>query len=95
MSEHIVAKKTYFAVWAALLVGTALTVLVAFFNLGPLNPISALAIATLKAMLVVLYFMHVKYSTRLTKVVVISGAFWLVILIALTLGDYLTRLWPA
>jgi cytochrome c oxidase subunit 4 len=94
MSEHIVPKKTYLAVWAALLAFTALTVLLAYINLGPLNPVSALAIATVKAILVALFFMHVKYSTRLMKVVVVSGAFWLLILIALTLGDYLTRLWP-
>ena len=94
MAEHISARKIYYTIWGLLLFFTALTVFVAFFNLGPFNPIAALAIATTKAILVTLFFMHVKYSTRLTHVVVIAGLFWLGILIVLTLGDYLTRVWP-
>ena len=58
---------------------------------GPLNTIAALAIAVFKATLVVLFFMHVKYSTRLTWAVVVGSVFWLGILLALTLADYLTR----
>ena len=66
---------------------------VAFFDLGPLNTVAALGIAVFKATLVVLFFMHVKYSTRLTWAVVIGSVFWLGILLALTLSDYLTRAW--
>ncbi len=93
MSEHIVPTRTYYLIFAALMVCTYLTWQVAYFDLGPLNTIAALAIAVFKAVLVVLFFMHVKYSTRLTWIVVVSGVFWLGILLALTFGDYLTRGW--
>ena len=66
---------------------------IAFLDLGALNTVAALAIATFKAALVILFFMHVKYSTRLTWAVVIGSVFWLGILLTLTLGDYLTRVW--
>jgi cytochrome c oxidase subunit 4 len=72
---------------------TYLTVQIAFFDLGILNTVAALTIAVLKAALVVLFFMHVKYSTRLTWAVVIGSIFWLAILLALTLTDYTTRAW--
>ncbi|MQA31809.1 MAG: hypothetical protein GEU82_18575 [Luteitalea sp.] len=93
MSEHIVPKRTYYLIFAALMVFTAITVGVAFVDLGPLNTVVALAIACTKATLVVLFFMHVKYSTRLTWAVVAGSVFWLGILLTLTLGDYLTRAW--
>ena len=64
-----------------------------FFDLGPLNTIAALGIAVFKATLVVLFFMHVRYSSRLTWAVVIGSVFWLGILLALTMADYLTRVW--
>jgi cytochrome c oxidase subunit 4 len=73
MSGHVAPKSMYYAVFAALIVGTALTVLVAFFDLGPLNNIVMLLIASVKALLVVLFFMHVRWSTRLTWVVAASG----------------------
>jgi cytochrome c oxidase subunit 4 len=73
--------------------GTALTVWVAFQDLGPLNTPVALAIAITKATLVILYFMHVKYSPRLTKLVVVASVFWLAILLVMTMGDYATRSW--
>ena len=72
---------------------TVVTVWVASVELGWLNTPVALAIAVTKATLVVLYFMHVRYSTRLTWVVVVSGFFWLGILFVLTLSDYLSRGW--
>ena len=72
---------------------TYLTVQIAFFDLGRLNAIAALAIAAFKATIVILFFMHVKYSTRLTWAVVLGSIFWFGILVALTLGDYLTRSW--
>jgi cytochrome c oxidase subunit 4 len=93
MPEHIVPTRTYYGIFAILMVGTFLTVQAAYFDLGPLNTIVALGIATLKATVVVLYFMHVKYSTRLTWLVVLASVFWLGILLVLTLSDYLTRSW--
>ena len=93
MSEHIVPTRIYYGIFAVLMVCTAITVGVAFVDLGPLNTVVALAIAVFKAVLVVLFFMHVKYSTRLTWAVVVGSVFWLGILLALTMGDYLTRSW--
>jgi cytochrome c oxidase subunit 4 len=83
----------YYAVFAALMVGTALTVLVAFYDLGPLNNVLMLGIAMTKATLVILYFMHVRWSSRLTWVVAASGFVWLLILFGITMTDYLTRGW--
>jgi len=88
---HFVHTRAYFAVFAALLVLTAITVWVAFHDWGVLNTPIALGIAVIKATLVVLYFMHVRYATRLTQVVVVSGFFWLLILFAFTLSDYWSR----
>jgi cytochrome c oxidase subunit IV len=93
MSEHIVPTRTYYAIFAVLIAGTLLTWQIAYFDLGPFNTVAALAIAVTKATIVVLFFMHVKYSTRLTRAVVISAVFWLGIMLALTMGDYLTRPW--
>src|SRR5262245_9687051 len=92
-SDHIVPTKIYYAIFGILMLCTGLTVWIAFYDLGPLNTIAALTIAVFKATLVVLFFMHVKYSTKLTSVVVIGSVFWLGILLALTLADYLTRGW--
>lgn len=86
--------KTYFAVWLALLAGTGLTYAVAFVDLGPFNPVIALAIATSKALLVALFFMHLKAANeRLLKLVVASTLFFLMILLFLTLTDYISRPW--
>ena len=93
MSAHILPKRVYYTIFAILLFCTYLTVQIAFLDLGPLNTIAALAIAVFKAVLVVLFFMHVKYSTRLTWAVVLGSIFWFGILIALTMSDYLTRVW--
>ncbi len=93
MSEHIVPKSTYYMIFTALMVGTAATVGAAFVDLGALNTVVALTIAITKATLVVLFFMHVKYSPKLTWLVVIGSVFWLVLLLAVTLGDYMTRSW--
>jgi len=79
-------------IWITLMCLTVITATVSFIDLGPFNTIVALAIATFKALLVVLFFMHVKYSSeRLTKVVIVSSVFWLVILLLLSLADYSTR----
>ncbi len=93
MSEHIVSKTTYFVIFFALLVLTVVTYLVAKVDLGQFNAVVALTIAVIKALLVVLYFMHLRYSSRLTWVFVGAGVFWLVIMIVLTLSDYMTRDW--
>jgi cytochrome c oxidase subunit 4 len=93
MSAHIVPTRTYYIIFAALLLLTYLTVQISALDLGAMNTVAALAIASLKATLVVLFFMHVKYSTRLTKLAVLGGLYWLLILLSLTLSDYLTRSW--
>jgi len=91
--EHHVPLTTYFLVFGALMVLTAITVAVAFVDLGRLNVVVALAVAVLKASLVVLFFMHVKYASRLVQLVVISSLVWLLMLFLITLSDYLTRGW--
>jgi len=93
MTNHVVPLRVYYLVFAALIVGTYITVQVSFFDLGEWNTVVALAVAVTKAALVVLFFMHVRYSTRLTWVVVVGSVFWLGILLALTFSDYLTRAW--
>jgi cytochrome c oxidase subunit 4 len=94
MSAHIVTPvRTYVFIFVALLILTGLTYLAAINDFGAMNTPIALAIALLKASLVVIYFMGVRYNTPLTKVVVIAGFFWLFILFGLTLNDYLTRGW--
>jgi len=93
MPQHVVPRKSYFAVFAALMILTAVTTAAAFSDLGPWNTVVALGIAFTKATLVALIFMHVKYGTRLTQVVVVGGLLWLGILIALTLSDFLSRGW--
>ena len=95
MSEHIVSRKVYFVIFGALMVFTALTVLAAFADLDKFfpgaNTVVALTIAVIKATLVVLYFMHVRYSSRLIWVIVVAGFFWLGIMFVFTLSDYLSR----
>lgn len=96
MSAHSPSSslRTYFVIWIALLAGTALTVTAARIDLGPFNAAVALTIATIKATLVALFFMHVKgLSEKLTKLVVISALFFLLILLGLSMSDYATRAW--
>ena len=90
-SEHIVSPKIYGAIFLALLIGTSLTVWAAFQNFGPFNIVIALGIATMKATLVVLYFMHARYSPKRTQLVIVCAVFWLAIMLSLTLADYQTR----
>jgi cytochrome c oxidase subunit 4 len=93
MSGHVISTKLYVTVWIALMCLTVITAGVAFIDLGPLNTVVALSIATFKAILVVLIFMHVKYtSEKLTKTVVISAIFFLFLLLALSMADYTTRM---
>ncbi len=93
MSSHVVPLRVYVSVFAALMVLTAVTVGVAFMDLGRLNALVAVTIAVIKASLVVLYFMHVRYSGKLIWVFASAGFLWLLILFAFTLGDTLTRDW--
>jgi cytochrome c oxidase subunit IV len=94
MAEHISPVKLYVTIWLALLLGTGLTVYAATVDLGAFNPVVALAIATTKAVLVVLFFMHVKYAhERLTKLVIVTAIFFFLILLGLSMADYGTRLW--
>src|SRR5271169_2584242 len=96
MSDHSKSSPlpTYFAVFAALLVGTGLTVYAASLDLGRFNAAVALTIASIKATLVALYFMHIKgASEKLTKLVVIAALFFLLLLLGLTTTDYATRMW--
>ncbi len=93
MSEHIVAKKQYAYVFVVLLVLTLTTTWASYFDLGKLNVVVALVIATIKASLVVLFFMHVYWMSKLNKIVVVSGVAWLVLLLWLTLTDIVTRGW--
>ena len=91
MSEHVISPGPYIAVFLALMVLTAITVWVAFIDLGTLNDIVAMAIAVTKACLVILYFMHVRYSSRMSRVTIAAGFVWLAIMIGITLTDYLSR----
>ena len=91
MNPLITPRRTYALIWAALLLLLLATYIVSRFDLGALNIISALIIAVLKMLLVILFFMHVRHSTRLTWLFVIAGFVWLAIMIDLTLSDYSTR----
>jgi cytochrome c oxidase subunit 4 len=93
MSGHVSPKSTYYAIFGALMVFTAITVGVAFINLGALNFPVAIAIAITKATLVILFFMHAKWSSRLTKLVIGGAFFFLFVLLTLTMTDYLSRGW--
>jgi cytochrome c oxidase subunit IV len=88
MSDHVAPKSLYYTVFIALIIGTGLTVLAAEIDLGALNNV----VGT-KALLVILFFMHVRWSTRLTWVVAGSGFFWLLILFGITMADYMSRGW--
>jgi cytochrome c oxidase subunit 4 len=91
VSEHIVSPKIYIIIFACLMLGTGITVWAAFQNFGPFNIVIALGIATFKAALVVLFFMHARYSPKRTQLVIICSVFWLAIMLGLTLSDYDTR----
>jgi cytochrome c oxidase subunit IV len=93
MSAHVSPKSVYYSIFGALLLLTGITVAVAFVNLGRFNFPVALSIAILKATLVVLFFMHAKYSSRLTKLVIGGAFFFLLTLFGLTMTDYLSRGW--
>jgi cytochrome c oxidase subunit IV len=91
--HHVTSVPTYLMVFLGLMVGTALTVAARYVDLGPLNAPIALTIAVAKTVLVVLFFMHLRHSTRLTWVIVIGAFLWVGVLFVLTFSDYLTRAW--
>jgi cytochrome c oxidase subunit IV len=93
MPEHVDSVKTYVLVFVALICLTVATTAVSFVDLGPFSVVVALAIACGKMLLVALFFMHVRHSTKLTRLVLAGGLLWLAILLLLTLGDELTRGW--
>jgi cytochrome c oxidase subunit 4 len=93
MSSHVVPVRIYVAIFVALLCLTAITTGVTFIDLGAMNTVVALVIAVTKMLLVILFFMHVKYSPRLTKLVILAAFFWLALLLTFTLSDVLTRRW--
>jgi len=92
-TPHISSLKSYLSVFFALMALTILTVFVAFFDLGPFNIVGAVTIASIKAYVVLLYFMHVKYSNKIIWLTAASGFIWFVLMIALTLADFATRGW--
>ncbi len=92
-TQHVVSPKVYLLVFLALIVLTVTTVAVASIDLGPMNTVAALAIAAIKGSLVVLFFMHMKYSKPLIGLVVFASVLWLAILISLTLADFMSRGW--
>jgi cytochrome c oxidase subunit 4 len=91
--QHISSIGEYLAIFVALLGLTALTVWAAFQDMGAYNDLVAMSIAVTKVLLVLLYFMHLKYSSKLTWIFAGAGFFWLFILFGLTLSDYLSRGW--
>ncbi|HEY4355362.1 MAG TPA: cytochrome C oxidase subunit IV family protein [Acidobacteriaceae bacterium] len=91
--HHIVTPVQYAMVFGTLLAGTALTVIAADIDMGVFNPIIALGIACTKAVVVILFFMHVKYQSRLIKMTVGAGFFTFLILVTMTLSDYISRAW--
>ncbi len=93
MSQHIVPVRVYVTIFAALMVLTALTVYVATLEHGALSTPIALAIAITKAMLVILYFMHVRYSSGLTQISIATGVLFLLVMIAITMADIVSRGW--
>jgi len=95
--HHIVSPKIYFIIFSVLMICTVLTVTAAEVDLNAyfrgLNVIVALTIAVFKASLVVLFFMHAKYSAKRTQLVIIASVFWLAIMLFMTMSDYVTRSW--
>ena len=92
-AEHIVSPRVYLVIFGLLLVFTAITVGASYIDMYAFNAVVALAIACIKAVLVILFFMHVKYSSRLTKLTVAAGFFTFLVLITMSMTDYISRAW--
>jgi len=93
MNRHIISRKTYILIWLGLMILLAATLIAAAFDLGWLNLAIALAIAICKALLIAIFFMHLRVSSRATWIFAGAGVFWLGILLALAMSDYLSRSW--
>ena len=93
MTQHVDSVKTYAAVWIVLLILTGVTTTVAYVDLGAFSVVVAMTIAVVKMLLVALFFMHLRHSTHLTRLVVAGGLIWLLILLALSFADFATRGW--
>jgi cytochrome c oxidase subunit 4 len=93
MSEPITSIRTFTSIWVALLILTCITVGVAYLNLGAFSIVVALVIATIKSLLVALFFMEVRYSPAITKIVILAGILWLLIMLLLSLTDFASRSW--
>jgi len=93
MSEPITSVKTFVSVWIGLLIFTGITVAVAYLNLGAFSVVVALCIATFKSLLVALFFMEARYSPAITKIVMVAGLLWLLIMLLLSLTDFASRTW--
>ena len=91
--QHVIPTSIYVGIWAVLMVLTGVTVFASFIELGDWNIVLALTIASIKATLVVLFFMHVKYSSKLTQLTIFCGVFMFLTLIGMTLADYISRAW--
>jgi cytochrome c oxidase subunit IV len=92
-ATHVSPIRLYVGIFVALLALTAATTLIAFQDLGPFNNVVAIGIAAVKATLVILFFMHMRWSSRMVPIVFASGIFWLLILLGITLADYFSRGW--
>lgn len=91
--SHVIAPRTYLGVFAALVLLTALNVGLSFINMGAFNGAFALTIAVVEAGLVVLFFMHVRYSSRVLKLTIVAGIFTLAVLMTMSMSDYISRAW--
>jgi cytochrome c oxidase subunit 4 len=95
MSEPLTSVRTFVVIWITLLAFTGITVGVAYLNLGALSVAVALIIAVIKASLVALFFMEIRFSAKMTQIVLIGGLAWLLILLLLSMTDYASRPWSA
>lgn len=93
MSHHVLSLKAHFAVFAALMILTVITVMVSTVDLGAWNTIVALLVASIKGLVVILWFMHVKFSSRLTQLFVCAGFIWLIVMVLIMTSDYSARGW--
>jgi cytochrome c oxidase subunit 4 len=95
MKAPTVSRKQYAFTWVALLVLALITTLIGMLDLGPFNMVIAITIATIKASLIAAFFMHALYESKVVRVIIAGGVIWFLIMVSLTLGDYMTRGWLA
>ena len=95
MKQPVVSRKKYAFTWLALLVLALITTLIGLLDLGPFNMVIAITIATVKAGLIAAFFMHALYESKVIRIILAGGVIWFLIMVSLTLGDYMTRGWLA